>query len=602
MFGWTASILRVNLTHKTINEEQLDPREKELYLGGRGLGVKWVYDRGPVEPLGPDNLLVFATGPLTGTGTLASGRATAVSKSPLTGTIFYTNVGGTFGVQLKKAGYDAIIIDGASPEPLLLEIQTNQPTLKNAQDLWGKNTGQVFDHLKNYQAVLCIGIAGEKKIRLASIMHNRSHAFGRGGLGAVMGAKGLKAIAITGIKKVKIANPEEFKNRQKSLRKIIAASPVLKTLSLLGTPSLIKVINWAGLLPVANFRKSSFSEADVLAAEALRKLYKPKSRACLACPVACKKETRDHIPLPEYETIGMFGPNNENSALPSIIKVNQICNDYGLDTISVASTVSCYAEIRGQKLEPAEICDLVENIGKTRGLGATLGEGSLRYARSQNHREASMTIKGLELPAYDPRKAYGLALAYGTSNRGGCHLGAYMIAPEVLRKPKAIEPRTFTGKPSYVAIFQDAFAAVDSLVICKFAYLGAGQEEYANILTAVTGETFAADDLNKIGERVWNLERIYNMREGFTRNDDFLPDRFYKKAGLEDASGKHIDRIHYDKALTEYYQHRGWTGEGVPEDDKLKELGLLDLTGPPPSVLGRPGGKGGGNTGFPDGD
>ncbi|MDQ7838220.1 MAG: aldehyde ferredoxin oxidoreductase family protein [Thermodesulfobacteriota bacterium] len=577
MFGWTGKILRVNLTHRTIDEERLDSQERELYLGGRGLGVKWVYDRGQVEPLSPDNLLVFATGPLTGTGALASGRATAVSKSPLTGAICYSNVGGTFGVHVKKTGYDAIIIDGASPEPLLLEIGGDRPVLKNAWELWGKNTGQVFDHLKGYKAVLCIGIAGEKKNRLASIMHNRSHAFGRGGLGAVMGAKGLKAIAINGTGSVKIARPKEFKNRQENLNKIIAASPVLKNLSLLGTPSLIKVINWAGLLPVANFRKSSFPEADVLAAEALKKLYKPKSRACLACPVACKKEMQAHIPLPEYETIGMFGPNNENSALPSIIEVNQICNDYGLDTISVGSTLACYAEIRGVKLKPAEICDLVKDIGEVRGSGAAMGEGSLHYARAQNRKEASMTVKGLELPAYDPRKAYGLALAYGTSNRGGCHLGAYMVAPEALRKPKAIEPRTFTGKPSYLAIFQDTFAAVDSLVVCKFAYLGAGQEEYANILTAVTGETFAADDLNKIGERIWNLERLYNIREGFTKNDDFLPNRFYEKTGLENASVENIDRIHYDKALTEYYRHRGWTDEGVPGDHKLKDLGLMNL-------------------------
>ncbi|HED00445.1 MAG TPA: aldehyde ferredoxin oxidoreductase [Proteobacteria bacterium] len=574
MFGWTGKILRVDLTHKTIEEEKLDLHERELYLGGRGLGVKWVYDRGPVEPLAPNNLLVFAAGPLTGTGTLASGRATAVSKSPLTGTICYSNAGGTFGVQLKKAGYDAIIIDGTSPEPLFLEIEGDQVALRNAQELWGKNTGQVFDYLKDYKAVLCIGIAGEKKIPLASIMHNRSHVFGRGGLGAVMGAKGLKAIAVNGNGRAQIARPEEFKTRQENLRKILVASPVLKNLSFLGTPSLVKVIDWAGLLPVANFRKTSFPEADLLAAEALRKLFKPRSRACLACPVACKKETHDHIPLPEYETLGMFGPNNENSTLQSIVKVNQICNDYGLDTISVGSTLSCYAEIRGQKLNPTETCDLVKNIGEASGPGATLAEGSLHYARAQNRKEASMTVKGLELPAYDPRKAYGLALAYGTSSRGGCHLGAYMVAPEVLRKPKAIEPRTFTGKPSYVAIFQDTFAAVDSLVVCKFAYLGAGQEEYANILTAVTGEIFTADDLNKIGERIWNLERLYNIREGFTKNDDFLPNRFYEKTGLENTSAGNIDRIHYDKALTEYYQHRGWTNEGVPGDHKLKKLGL----------------------------
>lgn len=574
MFGWTGKILRVDLTHKTIEEEKLDLHERELYLGGRGLGVKWVYDRGPVEPLAPNNLLVFAAGPLTGAGTLASGRATAVSKSPLTGAICYSNAGGTFGVQLKKAGYDAIIIDGASSEPLLLEMEGNQAALKNAQELWGKNTGQVFDYLKDYKAALCIGIAGEKKIPLASIMHNRSHAFGRGGLGAVMGAKGLKAIAVNGNGRAQIARPEEFKTRQKNLRKILVASPVLKTLSFLGTSSLVKVIDWAGLLPVANFRKTSFPEADLLTAEALRKLFKPRSRACLACPVACKKETHDHIPLPEYETLGMFGPNNENSALQSIVKVNQICNDYGLDTISVGSTLSCYAEIRGRKLNPTETCDLVKNIGEANGPGAALAEGSLHYARAQNRKEASMTVKGLELPAYDPRKAYGLALAYGTSNRGGCHLGAYMVAPEALRKPKAIEPRTFTGKPSYVAIFQDTFAAVDSLVVCKFAYLGAGQEEYANILTAVTGEIFTADDLNMIGERIWNLERLYNIREGFTKNDDFLPNRFYEKTGLENASIENIDLIHYDKALTEYYQHRGWTNEGVPGDHKLKKLGL----------------------------
>lgn len=572
LFGWKGRILRVDLSTGTIEENALESAHREKFLGGRGFGVKWVYDHGMVEALSPQNLLVFSAGPLTGTGTLTSGRAAAVSKSPLTGTICSSNVGGSFGVHLKRSGFDAIVIEGSSSEPVWLEISDGRPALRSAGDLWGKNTRYVFDVLKDFKAVLCIGRAGENRVLLSSIMHNRSHAFGRGGLGAVMGAKLLKAIALTGKDEVKIADRREYASRQKNLSKIFLASPVLKSFSALGTPSLLKVLDWAGVLPVSNFRKRSFSRADDLSAEAWKAAYGSRSKACLACPVGCRKETPGKLVLPEYETIAMFGSNHENADLSGIIELNGLCNDYGLDTVGTGSTLACYAEFENRKFQPNELRNLVAEIGESRGIGTDLGKGSFRFSLSRR-KTGSMSVKGLEIPAYDPRGAYGLGLAYGTANRGGCHLGAYMIAPEVLRKPKALRPLTFSGKASYLAVLQNVFAAVDSLIVCKFSYVAAGQEEYANILSAVTGETFAADHLTRIGERIWTLERLYNLREGFRRTDDYLPERFYGKADSLDR----IDRDEYDSALSEYYLHRGWNNEGIPEETKLKELGLESL-------------------------
>ncbi|MFH1148773.1 MAG: aldehyde ferredoxin oxidoreductase family protein [Pseudomonadota bacterium] len=572
LFGWQGRILRVDLSSGKIEENALESADRENFLGGRGIGVKWVYDHGMVEALSPQNLLVFAAGPLTGTGALTSGRAAAVSKSPLTGTICSSNAGGSFGVHLKRSGIDAIVIEGNSSEPVWLEISDGRPALRSARGLWGRNTRYVFDALKHFKAVLCIGRAGENRVLLSSIMHNRSHAFGRGGLGAVMGAKRLKAIAVSGKDAVRIADRVEFALRQKNLSKILLASPVLKSFSSLGTPSLLKVLDWAGILPVSNFRKCGFAGADEISAESLKRLHPSKSRACISCPVGCKKETLNGSSLPEYETIAMFGSNHENADLCTIIELNRLCNDYGLDTVSTGSTLACFSEAENRKPGTEELCELVKNIGESEGIGVVLGQGSLRYSLSRNKKAASVAVKGLETPAYDPRGAYGLGLAYGTANRGGCHLGAYMIAPEILRKPKALRPLTFSGKASYLAVLQNTFAAVDSLIVCKFAYVAAGQEEYANLLSAVTGESFAADDLTRIGERIWTLERLYNLREGFQRIDDYLPERFYEEA----ENHKGIDRAEYDDALSEYYSHRGWNNEGIPEKAKLKELGLED--------------------------
>jgi aldehyde:ferredoxin oxidoreductase len=574
-YGWMRRILRIDLSTGAVQTFAPDDSVLTAFLGGRGLGAKFVYDAGRVDAFAPENLLVFAAGPLTGTRTPASGRVSLATKSPLTGTIFDSNCGGTFGPEVKKAGYDAIIITGSSSEPVYLEIDDDQVDLKPAHTLWGKNVKETTKLLKDRGSVTCIGRAGEQQVLLASIMSDVVHTFGRGGVGAVMGSKHLKAITVKGTGRVEIADEREFERQKQSINRLIIASPTItRGLSVFGTPFLVKITSWMKILPIANFQQAESSvNVSTCFGKSIAESRAPRKRACYSCPIACKREEPAGGELPEYETIGMMSANLRNEEYDAIVKANRLCNDYGLDTISVGATLGCYAELRGAGIAGAELVALTEQIGEQAGIGARLGSGAKRFAESEGHPEAAMQVKGLELPAYDPRGVKGLGFSYAMANRGGCHTRAYLVAPEILRKPKAIDPYTLAGKAGHTKIFQDRFAAVDSLVICKFAFFGVGEEEYANILSAVTGVTFTSEDLMRVGERIWNLERLYNLREGFTRADDVLPERFFE----EPANGRIIDRAEFLRTRSEYYRMRGWDDYGVPTERTLKRLGLDEL-------------------------
>lgn len=576
VYGWKNRILRIDLSNGQI--ESFTPDESLLYdyIGGRGLGARVVHDAGRVDALGPANLLVFAAGPLTGTTTPTSGRLSLSSKSPLTGTIFDSNCGGTFGPELKKAGYDAIIITGKSPEPVIIEIEDDRVELKSAEALWGKNVKETTRMLKDKGSVACIGRAGEKQVLLAAIMSDVVHTFGRGGLGAVMGSKNLKAIVAKGTGSVDIFDHDEFIKQKKTINRLLIASPTInKGLSVFGTPFLMKISNWMKILPVNNFQKAE-PEFDLnpLFGKSIMEKKSPKRKACYSCPIACKREDETGKELPEYETIGMMSANIQNADYEAIVKANRLCNDYGMDTISVAGVLGCYTEIRDEAVSSTELVTLTGQIGEQEDIGERLSEGAKRFSASEGSAECSIQVKGLELPAYDPRGVKGLGFSYATSNRGGCHTRAYLVAPEILRKPKAIDPYTLAGKAGHTKIFQDRFAAVDSLVVCKFAFFGVGEEEYANILSAVTGVDYSSEDLMQVGERIWNLERLYNLREGFSRDDDMLPERFFE----EEAGGRIIDRNEFLKTRDEYYRMRGWDEHGVPTKRTLRRLGIEELS------------------------
>lgn len=574
-FGWNGKVLEIDLKTLSFESRPLAPEEKYLYLGGRGLGVKILYERldSRSDPFAPENILVFASGPLTGTSVPTAGRHAVVSKSPLTGTVFDGSAGGFWGQELKHAGYDGLVIQGKAKEPVFLLIQDKEISFQPAPSLWGKNVAETTAALSRYGQVACIGRAGENRVRFAAVMHGKNHACGRGGLGAVMGSKNLKAIVVKGEGKPAIANQKLFQKHRAEIQRLLIANPVTsKGLATYGTSVLVNLINHLYLLPTNNFRQVHFEDAFELSGEKINETWEVKKTPCAACPLGCKRKIRKGLEIPEYETIALLGASCTCADLKTIVKLNHLCNDYGLDTISTGGTLACFAELEGRTLGGEEMETLVREIGERKGKGRELGEGSAHYAFSQGHPELSMQVKGLELPGYDPRGARGLALAYATSNRGGCHLRAYLVGPEILGKPKLIDRFTFQGKADLVPVFQNFAAALDSLLVCLFTSFGVGEEELARILTATTGIEFKSEDLLRVGERIWNLERLFNLREGFTRADDTLPSRFFQKS--EDGKADGIHPTDFASCLNEYYCCRSWDEEGVPTSAKLQALSL----------------------------
>ncbi len=567
MYGWAGKIVTVDLTLDRIREEKSNLNLLSSFIGGRGLGVKLYYDsvHYNVHPLSPENPLIFCTGPLTGLSPM-SGRHAMVSRSPLTGTIFDSSSGGFFGKELKFAGIDALIIKGRAEQPVYISINNEEIDIKRANNLWGMNTRECTTKLSSEGKVACIGRAGEKQVAIANVMNDYTHACGRGGLGAVMGSKLLKAVVVKGDIKPKVKDEEGFNKACEDVIHILKIKQ-MKGLSTYGTSSILSLLNYLKILPTKNFQKSEFEYADRVSGEFIKKNYDIKNKACYNCIIACKHVIKSgamkEYEVPEYETIWAFGPDNNNADMDEIIRVNRLCNDYGIDTISSGSTIAAYAEINENEYK---LTELVEKIGERQGIGVELGRGSKALA-SLYKKDIAMHSKGLELPGYDPRGVLGQALAYATSNRGGCHLRAYMIALEVLGKPEKIQRLSFSGKAELVMKLQNCMAGLDSLIVCKFAYFVISEKEFVSMLSTVTGIDYSIDEFLKCGERIWNLERLLNVKAGFGRKDDSLPDRFFE--------GEGINREEFEKALTQYYRLRGWSVEGIPTKEKLNELGLL---------------------------
>lgn len=597
MNGWMGTILRVDLAAKTITKEPLNMKDANDYVGARGLGTKYFCDEvdPKVDPLSPENKLIFMTGPLTGTAAGCGGRYEVVAKAPLTGTIGAANSGGHFGPELKFAGYDGIIIENASETPVYLYINDGVVELRDAAGLWGKTVYETTDALQAELGkfkVACIGPTGENLCLYAGVMNEKHRAAGRGGLGAVMGSKKLKAIAVRGTGSVTVARPEKFMDAIIDTRAKLKAHPVTGTgLGALGTEVLVNIINESGALPLHNWRDgSTFDKADDTSGETLAKTYLVKSKACFGCPIACGRVT--NVPNgpfksfgegPEYEAGWSYGADCGVNDLAAIVCANHICNEYGMDPITLGSTIACAMELSDMGVLPESdvgfklrfgdaqaVVDLTRAVGKNEGFGKELAKGSYRLAEKYGHPELSMSVKKQEMPAYDGRAVQGMALEYATSNRGGCHVRGYLTSPEILGVPIKTDPLVTEGKPALLKLFQDLTALVDASGTCLFTTFGIGLPEIAAEYREAVGSDETDDEILLKGERIWNIEKQFNIAAGVEK--DTLPPRLLReKLPNGPAKGKVAELY---TMLGEYYTLRGWDTEGVPTQDKLTQLGL----------------------------
>jgi aldehyde:ferredoxin oxidoreductase len=584
----SSKVLDVDLSAGTIESRALDAEIVRLFLGGRGLGARLLWDLvGPnVESFSPGNALIFCAGPLTGTAFPSASRFTVSTKSPLTGTVLDANSGGFWGMRFKRAGYDALIVRGRADSPRYLEVTPSGAALRDASELWGKTVPETTAALGqgSRRSVLCIGPAGENLVLFAAIMNDGTRALGRGGAGAVMGAKNLKAVVVEGEEKAELEDNARFRFVRYEVSKHLTANPVTsQALPQFGTAVFMNIVNAIGALPTRNFQQAQFEEAENISGEALTDRLLVKATTCWDCPIACTRVTktgREEGEGPEYQSLWGLGAACGIADLEAIAEANYLCNDLGLDTISTGSTIACAMELAERGIIDSDLrfdrADLlretIHSIAYRRGLGDELAEGSRRFAQARGALEYSMSVKGMELPAYDPRGMQGQGLLYATSNRGGCHTRGNMLGPEVLGLPKLIDRFQVQGKAGTVVLHQNSAAAIDSLVLCKFVSFAVAEEYYGRALAALTG---TSADLIRVGERVWNLERLYNLREGFSRADDTLPRRLLAEPVPEGPSKGWVS--HLPEMLDEYYRFRGWDENGVPTDRKLEELGLGGL-------------------------
>jgi aldehyde:ferredoxin oxidoreductase len=590
MDGYAGNMVYADLSAGKVTIKPTPPELKKQYIGGRGFGIRLLTDMvdPKIDPLSDKNALVFAAGPLTGTGIPLGSRYEVSTIAPLTGAAMSANSGGVFGWKMKKAGFDAVVVSGKSKKPVYLLLDNGKAELRDAANLWGKTTGQttdaIMDELNDKSVrVSCIGPAGEKLVLFACIINEKTRALGRGGAGAVMGSKNLKAIAARGDLPIKPADEAQLDLVKERVRKKIEDNGIEKALHNYGTAVLINILNESHLLPTRNFQTAHFADAEMISGETIAKTILKKPKGCYACIVQCGRvhefdgETGEG---PEYEPDWAFGADCGINDLKAIARANNICNEYGLDAISTPTTIACLMEMaeKGYVKNPIRFGDakgmlkLVEQIAKREDIGDELAEGSFRFATKYGHPELSMTSKKQELPAYDPRGIQGYGLATATSVRGGDHVYGYLISPEILGAPEKLDPFVTKGKPQWVKTFQDLTASIDASGMCLFTSFALDAQDYADLLTATTGMKIDPAELLKVGERIWNLQKLYNIKRGFGRKDDTLPARLLNEPLKEGAPTGQVSRI--AEMLDEYYTLRGWDKEGTPTPEKRKELGI----------------------------
>jgi len=598
MHGYVGKVLRINLKNKSVNVEALDFEKAKKFIGGRGLGTKLFMEEvdPKVDALSTENKLMIVTGPLTGTPVPTGGRYMVVTKSPLSGTIACSNSGGFWGAELKSAGYDAVIIEDKADAPVYITIEDDKVEIKDGSKLWGKVISEVTDLLKaempEKSRIMAIGPAGEKLSKMAAILNDYDRAAGRSGVGAVMGSKNLKAIAVKGTGKTEVFSDDKVKEVTASCMKAIKENGVTGGgLPTYGTAVLVNIINENGVHPTNNFQKSYFEKADDISGETMTKDHLIRKNPCYRCPIACGRWVKIEdmgleVGGPEYETLWSFGSDCGVSDLVAVMKANYWCNEYGLDTISVGATIAAAMELYqrgyikeeelgGTSLEFGKAEAVVEwtkKIGMAEGLGAKMAEGSYRLCEAYGVPELSMSVKKLELPAYDPRGIQGHGLQYATSNRGGCHVRGYMISPEILGVPEKLDRFTLDGKVQWVKVFQDLTAVIDSLGLCLFTSFAMGAQNYADLYNSVCGTEHTAESILEAGERIYCIERTFNLEAGIDAAQDTLPKRLLEDPIPEGPSKGNVHRL--SELLPEYYVARGWDEKGVPTEDRLAKLGL----------------------------
>ena len=614
--SWTGKILRVNLTEGTWRDEPLNMEWAAQYLGQRGLATKYLVEEidPKVDPLSPDNKLIFATGPLTGTGASTSARYSVITKSPLTGCVACSNSGGYFGPEIKYAGYDMIIFEGKAPKPVYLLIIDDHIELVDASDLWGKSVWETdaaikARHQEPLLHVATIGKPAEYGALFCAVVNDLHRAAGRSGVGTVMGAKNLKAVAVHGSRGLTVKDPQAFEQAVAAAKKVLAENAVTgEALPTYGTNVLMNIINEIGALPTRNARDVQFEGANEISGEAMhrprRSDGKPNlvtNQGCFGCTIACgrvskidpthfsvKDKPQYHIASGgvEYENAWALGADTGVDDLEALTYCNYRCNEHAIDPISVGSTIAAAMELYESGVIDKEVtegielkfgsaqalCAAVDAICEGTEFGKLLGLGSKRLCEKFGRPELSMTVKGQEFPAYDPRGIQGMGLTYATSNRGACHLRSYTVASEVLGIPEKTDPLATEGKAALVKAFQDATAAVDSSGLCIFTTFAWTLEDIAPQIDAACEGEWTVEKLLEVGERIWNLERKFNLDAGITPEEDTLPQRILKEAAKTGPAKGLVNGL--DKMLPEYYELRGWTPDGQPKPETLQRLGL----------------------------
>lgn len=587
----------VNLTTGGIEYRQINEDDAKKYIGARGLGVKYMVNHQMynVDPSSPDNLLCIMTGPLTGTRVNMSGRLSVVTRSPLTGTVTDSHMGGWTAARLKWAGFDNLIFTGRSEKPVYLYVEDGKAELRDASDLWGKGVRETVktlqDRYGNETSVMAIGPAGENQVKYACWMNENDRSAGRGGTGAVGGNKNLKAIVIKASQKGNMpepAQPDKYQGAvQKGLKAIMEGAltaPRKGGLSVYGTNVLMNITNQVGALPTKNSQFTSFETADEISGEAVREELLVSDPTCHACPVACKIEVevkegkyKTRTESFEYESAWALGPNCGTSNKEAVAFLINMCNEYGMDTIEIGNAFSTAMEayekgLIDEKIEWGDVDKMIEwaeKIAKREGIGNLLAEGPGRFAEQIGAPKLAMVVKNQSIPAYDPRGIQGIGLGFATSNRGACHLRGYTVASEIAGIPEQTDRLQPEGKGALLKIFQDLHAFSDSLDLCKFSAFAENADLYAEQYAAVVGIDLTGEDIMRVGERIYNLERYFNNEAGFGYEDDLLPERFTKEPATGNGSKGEVS--HLDIMLKEYYEVRGWK-DGVVTDEKLREL------------------------------
>jgi len=606
--SWQGKILRVNLTKGTAESEPLNMEWAEAYLGERGLGTKYLWENmdPKADPLGPDNVLIFATGPLTGTMASTSGRYAVLCKGPLTGAIACSNSGGKFGAELKYAGYDLLLIEGKSEKPVYLNIVDDKVEILPADEIWGTTVWHTEAWIKEHHQdplirVASCGEAGEKLVRYACVVNDLHRAAGRSGVGAVMGSKHLKAVACRGTKGVKVADPKGFMQAVRETSKLLAENEGREGLTQYGTNAMIDSMQDWGGLPTRNFQEVQFEGTDHINPEAMWKVNEHGHRnmvtnkACFGCTIACGRIAHideQHFSIvnrPEYREASGGLEYETAFAVGSVVGVDDIdactfagymTNEHGYDPISFGVTLAAAMEMFEMgaittkdtdgvelKFGNAEaLCIMAEKVGKAEGFGEILGLGSKLMCEKYGHPELSMSVKGQEFAGYDSRALQGMGLGYATSNRGACHLKHAVFEEDM-------EDISGNGKAQPCKDSQDNIAAIDSTGLCLFpADAGWGFEHYGQLVNAAVAGDWDDDRMKTTGERIWNLERRFNLAAGLTKADDTLPKRLLETPAPSGNAKGHVSEL--GKMLPEYYAARGWTENGELTNELIERLGL----------------------------